>query len=364
MKLTAKIKLTPTDEQRQLLHETLQRANAVCNYISDVIWEEKQFRRIPVHKLTYYTVREQFGLSAQVAVRAIGKVVDAYKLDKKTRRQFKKHGSFPYDDRILRYLLDDRMVSIWLLDGRETISFVAGQRQIELLKTRRGESDLMFIRGEFYLLATCDVETPEPEDVDDYMGVDLGIVNIATTDDGEHFSGKVVNRVRHRYDRIRRKLQKKGTKSAKRLLKKRSGKEYRFINDVNHCISKAIVKKAQRTERGIAIEALTGIRGRVRLRKSQRTQLHSWSFAQLGFYIHYKAELSGVSLVKVDPRNTSRMCSCCGHISKSNRSNQAAFKCTECDFSAHADVNAATNIGRRASVNTPYADSDLGANPA
>ena len=258
MKLTAKIKLNPTEEQRQLLHETLQRANAACNYISD----------------------------------------------------------------------------------------------------------LAFIRGEFYLFAVCDIASPQPEAVADYMGVDLGIANIATTDDGERYSGKTVNRVRHRYRRIRRKLQKKGTKSAKRLLKKRSGKERRFANDVNHCVSKAIVKKAKRTERGIALEELTGIRSRVRLRKSQRTQLHSWSFADLGSKIGYKAKMYGVPLVYVDPRNTSRQCSGCGHIDKGNRKTQDKFLCIACGFSAHADVNAAVNIGRRGSVNAPYAVSELGENPA
>ena len=356
MKLTAKIKLNPTKEQRVLLHETLQAANNACNYISDLAWSEKTFNRIDLHKICYYDVREKFNLSAQVAVRAIGKVIDSYKKDKKTKRVFKKHGAFPYDSRILTYRLDKQDVNIWTLEGRKKIPFQAGPRQLELLQHQDGESDLVFIRGEFYLFATCDIESPEPEDVKDYMGVDLGIVNIATTDDGEKHSGKVVNQVRHRYRRIRKKLQKKGTKSAKRLLKKRSGKESRFANDVNHCISKKIVQKAKRTNRGIALEDLTGIRDRVRLRKPQRTQLHSWSFADLGNKIAYKSEMYGVQTVYIDPRNTSRECSECGHIDKSNRKTQDTFICTACGFSAHADTNAAINIGRRGSVNAPYAD--------
>jgi IS605 OrfB family transposase len=170
--------------------------------------------------------------------------------------------------------------------------------------------------------------------------------------------------VRHRYRRLRCKLQKKGTKSAKGLLKKRAGKEKRFANDVNHCVSKAIVKKAKRTSRGIALEDLTDIRKRVRIRKPQRTQLHSWSFADLGSKIAYKAEMYGVPVVYVDPRNTNRQCSCCGHIDKGNRKTQDKFLCIACGFSAHADVNAAVNIGRRGSVNAPYADSELGEIPA
>jgi IS605 OrfB family transposase len=356
MKLTAKVKLNPTEEQHQMLRDTLQRANAACNYISDVAWQEKTFNKLSLQKMCYYDVRDKFELTAQMAIRALGKVADSYKLDKKTKRNFQQHAAFPYDSRILSYRLETQEVNIWTLQGRQRIPFQAGKHQLELLQHQQGESDLALIRGEFYLFAVCDVDSPEPEDVADYMGVDLGIVNIATTDDGERYSGKTVNRVRHRYRRIRSKLQKKGTKSAKRLLKKRSGKEKRFANDVNHCVSKAIVKKAKRTSRGIALEDLTDIRKRVRLRKPQRTQLHSWSFADLGIKMAYKAEMCGVAVVYIDPRNTSRRCSHCGHIDKSNRKTQDKFLCIACGFSAHADVNAAVNIGRRGSVKAPYAD--------
>lgn len=366
MKLTAKIKLNPDPDTRKLLQETLQRANAACNHISDLAWEKRVFSTYKLHHLCYYDVKAEFELTAQMVVRCLGKVADGYKLDKKTKRTFKKHGAFPYDSRVLTYRLDTQEVSIWTLAGRRVMPFQAGQRQLELLQHQQGESDLAFIRGEFYLFATCDIDEPTEDDVSDYMGVDLGIVNIATTDDGQRYSGSHVNQVRHRNLKLRRKLQKKGTKSAKRLLRKRSGRERRFVNDVNHCISKAIVQKAKRTGRGISLEDLTDIRARVRLRKSQRTQLHSWSFADLGMKIAYKAQLYGVALVYVDPRNTSKMCSACGCIDRSNRKSQSVFLCTSCGHSAHADVNGAANIGIRgtASVNAPYAVSELGLSPA
>lgn len=360
MKLTAKIKLMPTPEQRQQLQATLERANAACDFISGVAWERQTFNKLALQKLCYYDVRVQFELTAQIVVRALGKVADAYKLDKKVQRVFQPHGAFPYDGRILKYRLDKRAVSIWTLSGREHMPFAAGERQLELLQHQQGESDLALIEGDFYLFATCDIDEPTPEDVQDYLGVDMGIANIATDTDGERRSGKPVNRVRHRNQRLRAKLQKKGTKSAKRLLKKRSQRETRFINDVNHCISKALVHKAQRTGRGIALEDLTGIRDRVRLRKSQRTQLHSWSLNDLGNKIAYKAQMRGVPLRYVDPRHTSRECSQCGHIDKANRPNQSTFKCTSCGYSLHADVNAAINIGRRAAVNPPDAADVLG----
>ena len=309
----------------------------------------------------YYAVRERFGLTAQIAVRALGKVADSYKLDRKQKRQFRKHGAFPFDSRLLKYRLDTQQVSIWTVDGRETIPFQAGKRQLELLRHQKGESELAFVRGEFYLFATCELDEPTEDDVADCMGVDLGITNIATTDDGERFSGTHINKVRHRNLSLRQKLQKRGTKAARRRLKKLSGKEARFANDVNHCISKAIVAKAKRTGRGIALEELTGIRSRARLHKPQRTQLHSWSFSDLGHKIVYKAQLAGVPVVYVDPAYTSQMCSRCGHVSKSNRQSQSVFLCTSCGYSAHADVNGAANIGVRgtAAVNPPYV-SDAG----
>ncbi len=131
--------------------------------------------------------------------------------------------------------------------------------------------------------------------------MDLGIVNIATTSDGTVHPGKQVNQVRHRNRRLRRRLQRKGSKSAKRLLRHLSGREARFAADTNHRISKQIVTEAQRTTHGIALEDLGGIRARVPLRKPQRVTLHTWSFAQLGAFITYKAKRAGVPVVFVDP---------------------------------------------------------------
>lgn len=354
MKLTATVKLQPTNTQRQLLFETLERANAACNYISQQAWDAKSFGRVPVHKLTYHTIREQFDLAAQLVVRCIGKVVDSYKKDHTTKRLFKKLGAVPYDSRILNWRIPDMNVSIWLLGGRQEIGFVTGGHQLALLQYQQGESDLVYKKGAFYLFATCDVPDETPFDPDGFLGVDLGIANLATDSGGDMYSGSTINNVRHRHRRLRRKLQRKGTKSAKRKLKQLSGKESRFARDVNHTISKRIVAKAQGTGQGIALEDLSGIRDRVTVRKSQRPTLHSWSFHQLRQLVDYKAQWHGVPVVYVDPRNTSRECSQCGHIDKANRQTQDTFLCVKCGHAAHADHNAAINIGRRAVINPPH----------
>ncbi len=356
MKLTAQLKLQPTPEQADMLKRTLETANAACNYISSVAWDARTFGKFALQKLCYEQIREQFGLSAQMTIRALAKVGDAYKLDKQTRRTFRPLASIAYDDRILSFALPDSSISIWTPGGRQSIPFVCGERQRQMLATRQGESDLLFHRGQWYLLVTCEVEEADPQDVDDVLGIDLGVTNIASDSDGTIYSGNTITNVRYRHRRLRTKLQTKGTKAARRRLKQLAGRERRFAKDVNHTISKRIVETAERTKRAISLEDLKGIRTRVRARRQQRAQLHSWSFAQLRSFIGYKAQQAGIPVVLVDPRNTSRRCPACRHTDKANRPNQATFCCTSCGCAGHADVIAAENICvlGRAAVMQPH----------
>jgi IS605 OrfB family transposase len=325
VKLTAQVKLLTDDSQFIALQETLAIANQACNAISETAWETKTFRQFPLHKLTYQKIRQTYPLSAQVVVRCISKVADAYKVSRKKKRVFDEYGAIAFDNRILSWYLEKFEVSIWTVRGRMRIPFVCGDRQRELLKAHRGESDLCLIDGKFYLFAACDVETPEVADVEDVLGIDMGIVNLAVDSDGEIFSGDKVEENRRKYTHRRRNLQRKGTKSAKRKLKKLSGKQARFQKQVNHTISKRIVQKAKDTNRAIAIENLTGIRDRVTVSRKQRARHANWSFYQL----------------------------VCGCVDKRNRVTQDTFSCVSCGFSALADHVAARNIWARAAVNQP-----------
>jgi putative transposase len=354
MKLTAQLKLLPTPAQADRLRRTLEAANAACNYMSDLAWTRRTFAKFALQKLCYQDVRETFGLAAQMTIRALAKVGDAYKLDKQTKRTFRPLASIAYDDRILSFALPDSSISIWTLDGRESIRFVCGECQRALLLTRQGESDLLFHRGDWYLLVTCTVEEVALQDVDAALGIDLGVTNIATDSDGEAHSGKAIKNVRYRQRRLRNKLQRLGTLGSRRRLRKLSGQERRFAKHVNHCLAKRIVAKAERTKRAIVLEELRHIRTRVRARRSQRATLHSWAFAQLRAFISYKARLRGVPVYFVDPRNTSRTCPGCGDCAKENRKTQASFVCTSCGFAGPADVIAAGNIASRAPVSAPY----------
>lgn len=266
MKLIAQVKLQPTPEQADLLKRTLERANAAANYISAVAWEQHTFNQYALHKLTYHAVREQFGLTAQVVVRVISKVADAYKLDKDTQRTFKPLGSIAYDDRILTWKIAKQIVSLWTLDGRVDFPFVAGVKQLERLATRQGEADVVYRDGMFFVLQTCNVDEAPAIDPDGFLGVDFGIANIAVDSDGSVYQGKTVKNVRYRHRQLRQKLQAKGTKSTRRRLKKLAGKERKFVTWTNHNISKSIVAKAKDTNQGIAIEELGGIRDRVTVR--------------------------------------------------------------------------------------------------
>lgn len=352
MRLVAQVKLLTTPEQVDVLKRTLESANAAGEFVSRKAWQTKTFKQYDLHHLCYRDIRAKFGLSAQVAVRVIAKVTNAYKLDRRTKRTFKPTGSIAYDDRILSWRLSDSTVSIWTMEGRLRIPYACGERQRELLQARRGESDLSLFRGMFFLSATCEVEEPQPSDVEGALGVDLGVKNIAVDSDGEIHSASHINNVRHRHRRLRAKLQAQGTRSAKRKLKQLSGKERRFAKDTNHHISKQIVAKAKDTGRAIALEDLSGIRSRVTVRRRQRATLHSWAFYQLRSFVAYKAQRAGIPVVLVDPRNTSRTCPQCGCVDKRNRLSQSAFSCVSCGHSGHADHIAAENI-RRAAVNQP-----------
>jgi IS605 OrfB family transposase len=241
-------------------------------------------------------------------------------------------------------------VSILTLDGRILVPL----RIKEYVEARRdrikGQSDLLYRNGTFYLAVTLDAPEPTPDDADDFLGLDLGIVNLATDSDGEPYSGEEVELRRRVYAHRRRNLQRKGTLSARRKLKRLRGRQARYQRDTNHIISKQVVQKAKGTGRGIALENLGGIRSRTTVKRKQRARHANWSFFQLRSFVEYKARLAGLRVVLVDPRNSSRECEKCGTIDKRNRPTRDDFLCINplCMHAAHADHNAARVLRKRA----------------
>lgn len=379
---TLRVKLVPSPQTQALLLQTLETTNLAADYASSVHHEKKPTARRGLQSLVYAELKSR-GLSAQPVLLVISKVNAAYATLKANLRagrygkpgtprrtrieaspvRFRPTAAQPFDDRCLSWNHTARTVSIWTVAGRiKDVPFTGKPEHLALIAAhRQGETDLVFNNGAFYLAAALEMD-PAPLNTAPagFLGVDLGIVNIATTSDGDNWSGGAVTARRKKNTRLRSRLQAKGTRSAKRLLKKRSKKESRFVTDVNHRVSKKIVAEAKRTGRGIAIEDLTGIRARVRLRKPQRAMIHSWAFAQLGAFLACKAEAAGVPLLHLDPAYSSQECSGCGHTEKKNRPDQATFRCLSCGVSLNADENAGRNLAHRgalawAAITLPHA---------
>ena len=360
MKLTLKLKLIHEVDQKEELLKLMRLYNQACNYVSQIAFQEQEFRSYPLHHLTYKQIREEFSLPSQFAISVISTVADAYKTETtksiKEKREisqckWKKHSSIALDTRLLSYFQDKKEVTLRSLDKRLKLGLVIhNQKQFDL---RKGEAKLIYNQGKFYLAQTIDIKSEEKKEINDYLGVDLGIVRIASDSDGNYYSGEEIEKKRIKYTNHRQSLKGKKTASSRRRLKKIGNKEARFRKDINHKISKQLVEKAKDTSRGIAMESLQQFFKKETVRKSYRNQRSSWSFYQLRAFVEYKAKLAGIPVVLVDPRNTSKMCSKCGHIDDANRKDQAHFVCQNCGFATNADFNASLNIKCRADVNQP-----------
>jgi putative transposase len=185
-------------------------------------------------------------------------------------------------------------------------------------------------------------EHPDPEKLEhgDVQGIDRGLYHLCSTHDGQFFSSNKIRATQRKYLYNRRKLQQKGTRSAKRRLKAMSGCEKRFMRDRNHCVSKQLANQAEYSI--FALEDLSGIRNQRRGKKLNKW-LSSWSFAQLEFFLGYKSIALGKETAFVDARYTSQRCSRCGNVNKTNRK-KSKFHCRSCHFEAHSDINSGHNI--------------------
>jgi IS605 OrfB family transposase len=361
MKLTLQLQLLPTAEQKAALLDTMARFNAAATYAVQVGFAAGVFGQVSIHHLAYTEIRARFGLSSQMAVRAIAKAVECFQRDKIVCPTFKPHSAMCYDQRVLSFRgLTE--VSLWALTGRLRMPFVCGVYQHARQGRIQGQADLVTRQGKLYLLCTIDMPDAAPITLCDILGVDLGVVNLATTSDGTTHSGKQIDTCRTRYARRRQQLQRaahlaqmegKRPKNIRRALQRMAHHEAGFRRDVNHRISKKLVADAKGTDRGIALEDLQDMRGRTRFRRQQRARMSGWAFAQLRSFIEYKARLAGVPVIVVNPWHTSQGCNVCGHIARRNRPSQAHFSCRRCGYTTNADFNAALNIRSRALVNAP-----------
>lgn len=359
MMLNVQIKLLPDAEQAETLLSTMRAFNAATNYAVGVAFDLGCTSKIELQKHVYRTIRDRFGIPADMAVRVIAQAVEALKPDKTVLPVFRDLASVPYSHgKNYGFKGIDRVSLQVVPSGRQVMPFVCGEYQRQWLIAKRGQADLIHRDGMFFLHVVVEFPDVEQGVVADYLGVDLGIVNIATDSDGKEHTGAKVEKVRKRSNRARQTYQRRGTRSARRRLRKLAKRQGRFQRNENHRISKEIVAKAKALGSGIALEDLTGIRDRCEAtaNRALRRRLGNWGFFQLRQFVTYKAKQQGVPVVLVDPRYTSQTCNACGHRERANRKNQSQFCCKQCGHSCNADHNGARNVRSRAlggQVNAP-----------
>jgi IS605 OrfB family transposase len=328
------VRLHPPDPAQVLAW--LERFNAAANWLSGVAFRERLWHWLSLQRRAYREVRERFQLPAAATVVVIRKVAYAYRNTQRRQHQatFRRRGAIPvYKHQYKR----DGTVSLYGF----RVPFTAHP---QALLSSRHQAVLCYRQGKFILHQVVDVDVPVPAPVQEYLGCDLGTVNLLTDSEAEAYSGQAVEEKRRIYVHRRARLQKRGTRAARRKLRALSGRQRRYQRDVNHGIAKRVVAKAQRLCCGIALEDLRGIRDRIKARRRQRARLHNWAFGQLRQFIVYKAAKAGVPVVFVDPANTSRTCPVCGHVDKRSRRSQEEFSCRRCGHAGPADVIAARNI--------------------
>ncbi len=342
-------KIAPTAEQVAEIEATLQTFAGACNHIAEVSCREKTTNKVILQHACYREIRDTFGLSANLTIRAIGRVCAALKVKEKAHSTFAPT-SIDYDQRIFSFRQADWTFSLTLLHWRQRLATKLGERQKAALKGQQPTSAVLVKRrdGRYFLHVQVKGEAPEPIKVEGILGVDLGRRRVAVDSDGNVHEATEVNRLRQHYPKVRRSVQSKGTKGAHRLLKRLSGRERKHAAHINHVISRRLVDLALRTGRAIALEDLTGIRQRTKARRKDRYRKESWSFYQLRQFIAYKAQVAGVPVVFVDPAYTSKTCHRCG---ERGHRRALVFSCTTCgDWDS--DLNRALTIAARGALVT------------
>lgn len=356
MQRTIRVKLTPSPAQAELLAETSRVFTAAFNAVCRVGWEQQMTNGVALHHATYYPTKAAYPtLVSDLVVQARVKATEAIKSAIVLQKAGRKVG-MPYSHacppryNLHTYKLDwaSQTVRMSTTSGRQTIRFAIPDYCAHYAGYPVDTADLINQDGVWWLHVVVTVPAPAVAPIDAVVGVDLGLAQPAVTSNN-HFLGKRAWKdVEGRLFYLKRQLQRKGTKSAKRHLRKLRRKQARFRRDCDHVLSKQIVQSAQ-PGATIVLENLTDIRKRSKIRKRTETsrRVHSWSFAQVKGFVEYKAEERGCTVVGVDPRHTSQACSCCGHVARNNRRSRGRFVCRNCGYELHADLNAARNIAAK-----------------
>ncbi|XOQ54561.1 MAG: Transposase [Lactobacillus helveticus] len=375
------------DETAQAFSNTMCKYRDACNFISQYIFEHAfELKQSKLNKALYHDLRDKFELKSQMAQSAIKTVIARYKT---VKTQLFQH-PFRYDTgkkdgkgrgiwaqiyrdltwlwqpinfkrpqldlqrgRDWSYLSATNQLSLNTLNGRRKVDFVCKgfDQYLDQTKWKFGSLKMLQLRGKWYihLSATTAIPEFEAEQAVHVVGIDRGLRFLAACYDEKGksilFSGQKILRKRRKYKKLRAELQAKGTKSAKRRLKKIGQRENRWMSDVNHRLTKTLIDHYG-SNTIYALEDLTDVRfATEKSPKDQRYEIVSWAFYQFEQFLTYKANLNSSAVVKVPAKYTSQRCPKCGRIHKDNRDHELhLYTCDKCGYKSNDDRLAAMNI--------------------
>ena len=356
--MTAKVQIAATDTDKVLLNKTMSVYCDACNYVSDYVFRTHDLKQFSLNKILYSTLREKFGLKSQMAQSVFKTVIARYKSILENQNEWIKP-SFkkPQYDLVWNrdYSLTQNCFSVNTLNGRVKLPYFAEgmSKYFNHSIYRFGTAKLVNKRGKYYLYipVTYEVEESNISDICNVVGIDRGINFVVATYDSKHksgfVSGKAIKQKRANYSRLRKELQMRHTPSSRRRLKAIGQRENRWMQDINHQVSKALATGNPKHTLFV-LEDLTGIRNATeRVKTKDRYVSVSWSFYDLEQKLIYKAKQNQSSVIKVDPRYTSQCCPACGHTEKSNRNKKIhLFTCKNCGYTSNDDRIGAMNLYR------------------
>ena len=355
MKRAVKIKIENKD-----LEETISQYFQAYKFCLDKGFELHTSNKRKLHNATYRRLRKDYPKIPSALLQTVRDVAsENLKATKLKIKPNPKNKFIRFDKRTFSF--KNGIVSVSTVNGRKKFQIQIPKYFEKYQNWKCNSSVLVLKNNQLWLnmIFKNDFVPIQPKTV---LGLDRGINNIVVTSDNEFYNSKQLKNVKGKYQYLKGVLQSKGTRSAKRKLKKLSGKEKRFVRDVNHCLSKQIASKDYDS---FAIEDLKNIRKIKNKGRKFNRKLGGWSFCQLENFLTYKAEEYGKTVLKVEPTHTSQTCSKCGHTEKSNRKGRL-FKCKSCGFELDADLNASRNIAKlgmtelgRLQVNQPNVATEM-----
>lgn len=356
--LTAKIHILPSEEEKKLLSETMKAYSDACNFVSAHIFCSHDLKYYSLNKVLYHELRERFGLKSQMAQSVIKTVIARYLAIDETRKEWiKPNFKKPQLDLVWNrdYSLTKRCFSVNTLCGRIKLPFYSkGMEQyFDHTTYAFGTAKLVCKHGKYFLHipVTHEVEDCSLDDIRTIVGIDRGINFTVTAYDSNHrttfVSGRALKQKRAHYSGLRKELQMRRTPSSRRRLKAIGQRENRWMQDVNHCVSKALVERYPEHTLFV-LEDLTGVRTATeKVCLKDRYVSVSWSFYDLEQKLTYKAVRRRSAVIKVDPAYTSQTCPVCDHTEKANRNKKLhLFCCRHCGYRSNDDRIGAMNLYR------------------